>query len=74
MYIRILAAWTALYWRSLLLEIIKDIKNKDKRREENGKMPAGLKDLEQGFDPHMLDVARFFDFSLSQINEVTIVG
>ena len=68
----VIAAWKALYRRNLLLEIIGDIETQEQRRKKNEKRPAGMKGLEEGYDPHMLDVARLSDLSWSQVTEETI--
>lgn len=54
----IIAAWKKGYRKILLRAIIADIESRAERRELNRGLKSGMKGICEGFDPHMLDVAR----------------
>lgn len=54
----LIASWKALYRCELLQQLMADFENRKERRDRYKALMNGIKGLEEGFEPHILDVAR----------------
>lgn len=68
----IIAAWKVRYCWMLLRKIVLDIETRQQRRESNRALIAGMKGIDEGHDPHLLDVSKMVEESWSNVSQSTI--
>lgn len=54
----IIASWKDLYRGKMVWQLIVDFESRQERRDSKNVLMTGMKGLEKGFEPHILDVAR----------------
>lgn len=68
----VIAAWKANYRMRYLTEMLENIETLNERREANKSKKNGMKGMEEGYDPHMLDVSRLVFESWNDVGQSTI--
>lgn len=58
MYMGIIAKWKESYRLRLIRQVVQDFDTRQKRRDSNQALMAGLKGLKKGPDPRILNVAK----------------
>lgn len=69
----IISTWKRKYRGMMLLEIVHDIVTRQQSRDENSALKAGWRGLNEGYDPHMFDVANLVSESWRKISDMTVV-
>lgn len=70
----VIAAWKAEYHSLFLKELPSGIETVGQRRAENKKKKAGMKGMDEGYDPHMGDVSRLLEASWKKVSQATIAS
>lgn len=68
----VIAAWKAKYRFRYLTELLENKESQQARRERSKNRKAGMKGMEEGYDPHMLDVSRLVAASWDDVSVATI--
>lgn len=68
----VIAAWKAEYRLLYLKESLEDIETQEQRRQQNIGKKAGMKGMEEGYDPHMLDVTRLTAKSWNTVTQASV--
>lgn len=58
-----IVAWKMSYRKRLLTEIVKDIEQQARKCEMNKEKPAGMKGIDEGYEPQEPDVSRISKLS-----------
>eukprot|EP00178_Gracilaria_changii_P027519 TRINITY_DN8851_c0_g1_i1.p1 TRINITY_DN8851_c0_g1~~TRINITY_DN8851_c0_g1_i1.p1 ORF type:complete len:175 (-),score=19.80 TRINITY_DN8851_c0_g1_i1:3536-4060(-) len=68
----LVAAWKVRYCGLLLRKIVLDIEMRQQRRESNRALIAGMKEMNERHDLHLLDVSKMVEGSWSNASQSTI--